>query len=446
MTINLNSLRTLLHGNSLKSSALRGLAWTSVGVAGAQLMRMASNLLMTRLLAPEHFGVMAIVWAVMTGLAMFSDIGLGPGIVRSSRFQDEDLLNTGWTLQMLRGLILLLACCAAALPIAGFYAEPSLALLLPAAGLTLLIASLAPMQVYTLQRRMAFGLLVKIELGAQAVALVTMLCAGVVFRSIWVLVLGAVVAALVKTVAQWRLLPVHRHRLAWLRSDVEELARFGGWIFVSTLLTFGAFSGGSLLLGKLASMEKVGLFAIASTLAKAAEQFYDQLSHKVLYPVYANLHANPDGEHRQRIFKIRVAITATFVPAMCAAAYCAQPIFRTLFDPRYAGAAWIFQAVLMGLVPSIISSTLPYLVARGSSVLAAGFSAARLIGFVVLAAIGYQLGGEDGAILGIAFVPSLLYLVAYGIQRAYRLSDFRIDAVALLVWMTTGLLIWRSYV
>lgn len=441
----LQALRARLRPKGLGSDALRVLVWTSLGFAGSQAMRLGGNLLMTRLLLPEYFGVMAIVTAVLVGLQMFSDIGLGPGIVRSSRHGSEDLLNTGWTLQLLRGVLLQLACCLAALPLAHFYNEPSLALLLPVSGVALLITSLAPMQVYTLQRTLSVGRLVGIDLAAQALALMAMLIASRFYHSVWILVLGAVAAAAVKTSVQWLLLPVHRHKLALISRDVQELARFGGWIFVSTLLTFGASSAGSLVLGKLATLEKVGLFAIALALAKVPEMFYDQICSRVLYPVYANLLAKQQGDPVGRILQIRAAIVAGFVPAICLVALFAQPIVRTLFDVRYHGAAWIFQALLLGLVPAVISSTMPYLIARGSSVLSAGFQAARLTGFAVLVSIGYQVGGEDGAILGIAFVPSLLYLVDYGIQRANGLSDFRVDAVALTIWAATGAAVWSRH-
>lgn len=431
-------------GRSLKSSVVRGAAWTTVGFAGAQAMRLGSNLLMTRLLAPEHFGLMAIVLVVLVGMGMFSDIGLGPAIVRSRRYQDEALLNTGWTLQLLRGLVMFTACCIVAVPVARIYGEPSLATLLPVAALSMLITAAGPMQVYTLQRDLALGRLVRVDLAAQAVALLIMLSAGWYFRSIWVLVLGAVAGALAKTAGQWLALPGHRHRLALRRREVGELVRFGGWVFLSTILTFGANSVGTLLLGKFAPLETLGLFAIAATLAKAAELFYEQLSSRVLYPLYAGLPEGDRSSHRPRILKLRIAIVATFVPAMCAVAYLAEPIVHTLFDARYHGAAWMFQVALIGLVPSMICSTLPYLMARGSFAVSAAFQAARLVGCITLMAIGHRLGGVDGAIIGLAFVPSLLYLLDHAIQRRHGLADFRIDAAALSLWALTLGAIWHA--
>ena len=70
------------------------------------VIRFGSNLVMTRLLVPQMFGVMAIATVIMVGLAMFSDLGLRQSIVQSRRGSDPVFLNTAWSVQIVRGLIL----------------------------------------------------------------------------------------------------------------------------------------------------------------------------------------------------------------------------------------------------------------------------------------------------------------------------------------------------
>ena len=91
---------------SLKQRALNAGFWSLAGYGFNQALRFGSNLLMTRLLVPEMFGVMTIAYVVMTGLAMFSDLGLRPSVVQSKRGSDPVFLNTAWATQILRGLLL----------------------------------------------------------------------------------------------------------------------------------------------------------------------------------------------------------------------------------------------------------------------------------------------------------------------------------------------------
>ena len=98
----------------LFARALRGSALTAGSYAITQGLRLGSNLILTRLLFPEAFGLMALVSVFLVGLAMFSDIGIGPAISHSKRGDEPGFLDTAWTLQVARGVILWLGASALA--------------------------------------------------------------------------------------------------------------------------------------------------------------------------------------------------------------------------------------------------------------------------------------------------------------------------------------------
>ena len=56
-----------------------------MGFGSSQVIRFASNLILTRLLLPQHFGLSAIVGMFVNGFQQLSDIGLGPAIIQSPR-------------------------------------------------------------------------------------------------------------------------------------------------------------------------------------------------------------------------------------------------------------------------------------------------------------------------------------------------------------------------
>ena len=91
---------------SLRQRILRAGTWTFVGYGVSQAIRLGGNLVMTRLLVPEMFGVMAIASIVLAMLMMLSDIGLTHNIVQSRRGEDPVFLNTAWAVQIIRGGLL----------------------------------------------------------------------------------------------------------------------------------------------------------------------------------------------------------------------------------------------------------------------------------------------------------------------------------------------------
>ena len=90
----------------LQSAVTRGVLWTTGGYGVSQVLRLATNLIVTRLLTPEAFGLMAIVDTLLIGAQMVSDTGIVQALVQRKDAPDRNLLNTAWTIHALRGLVL----------------------------------------------------------------------------------------------------------------------------------------------------------------------------------------------------------------------------------------------------------------------------------------------------------------------------------------------------
>ena len=206
-------LRGLLSGDGLRARALRGTAFTFFGFGTQQFLRLLSNLVLTRLLFPEAFGLMALVMVVLTGLQMISDAGLNPSIVQSRRGDEPDFLNTAWSLQIGRGFLLWLLTLALALPLARFYDQPQLAALLPVAGFGMVIQGFQSMRLASANRHIALGRLTLMELGSQVIGIAVMVLLAWWLRSVWALVIGTLIGTAIKTVLSHRMLPGHRDRL-----------------------------------------------------------------------------------------------------------------------------------------------------------------------------------------------------------------------------------------
>ena len=133
------SLRRLLRYEdekaSLKRRAAQGSLWEMSGRFAQQGLRLAGNLILTRLLFPEAFGLMAMVNVVIRGIQMFSDVGIRGSIISDRRGDDPRFLNTAWTFQICRGFLIWLATCVEAWFAARVYGAPELLLMIPVAGL-----------------------------------------------------------------------------------------------------------------------------------------------------------------------------------------------------------------------------------------------------------------------------------------------------------------------
>jgi len=407
-----------------------------VGYGASQILRLGSNLLLTRLLAPEYFGLMALINVLMIGLNMFSDLGLGPNIVQSRRGDDPRFLNTAWTVQFLRGCAIWLCSIVGAWPFAMFYDDPRLLWLVPVVGFSAVITGLNSMKVFSAQRHIDYARLTLIDLASQAASVALMVGWAMWQASVWALVGGWLFGNLVKMVATHTAMPGPRDRFSWDPASVHELIGFGKWIFVSTILSFAANSAGSLILGKVVSMAEVGVFSIAVTLAKGVEQAFETISSRVLLPVFARIKALPIAEVRARLLKVRLAVMGAFLPALWALAIFGQHVMELLFDQRYRGGGWILQLYAVSAMPGIISGIGQFYLARGNSFLVMTLSAIRLVTYLAAIYLGWLVGGGNGIIVGMALFTIPLYFLDMVFQRRYGIFMPWLDVGALGLTVT----------
>jgi len=73
----------------LTKRLVRGSAFEFAGYGSAQLTRLISNLVLTRMLFPEAFGLAALVNILNHALAMLSDVGLPSMIIQSEHGDDQ---------------------------------------------------------------------------------------------------------------------------------------------------------------------------------------------------------------------------------------------------------------------------------------------------------------------------------------------------------------------
>ncbi|HYP30281.1 MAG TPA: oligosaccharide flippase family protein, partial [Burkholderiaceae bacterium] len=166
---------SLVAGDSLLARVIRAGSVTMLGNVGSQLLRFGSNLLLTRLLFPGAFGLMAIAQSILTAANLLSDVGLQQAVVRSQRVHDPAFLDTIWTLQIVKGLLIVAAMAIAAPFAARGYGQPVLVAIMPALGLASLIVGFSSTQVALANRRIEVGRLTLMETGSQVLGIVVML-------------------------------------------------------------------------------------------------------------------------------------------------------------------------------------------------------------------------------------------------------------------------------
>jgi len=212
-------------GQQLRGAVTRGALWTTGGYGVGQALRLATNLVVTRLLNPEAFGLMAIVNSLLIGAEMVSDTGIVQTLVQRTAPPDRELLNTAWAVHALRGLLLFLLLALLAGPIASWYGEPLLVGLLTVSAFGLVLDGLCSTGKFVAAREMALRRLVLFDLVVQLSGVAVILAIAWHHRSVWALALGGLLSSAVGLVVSHVMFPRPGARLRWKREYRSEERR-----------------------------------------------------------------------------------------------------------------------------------------------------------------------------------------------------------------------------
>jgi O-antigen/teichoic acid export membrane protein len=436
---------------SIKRSAGPGAvatAWTLTGHVLRQSFRLAGNLVLTRLLVPEAFGLAAIVTMVLQGLALISDLGTRASVIQSKRGEDQPFLDTAWSMQVVRGIGLNLACIAVAWPVAKFYGDDRLVGMMCIIGIGAAISGTTPTSFYVLWRNLDQRRTTLIELVGQFLTLIFIVALAYLMRSPWALVIGTTVGQLITRITVAWATPGPRNRWHIDRAALSEIMNFGRWITLSSALTFVTSQGDRLLLGKLLTLSDLGVYSVAFFLARAIPEGVGLVVNRVLFPLYSRFGRDgSDGEIAFKIRRSRARLMALVVPPMCGLVVFGDLLVNLLYDDRYLAAGWMVRILAAGAILGIVLET-------GSIILLAqGDSRANflngLIRFLTLYAamlIGWNLSGLSGLIIGTAIAPVIQYPYMVYQLRRYKVWDPKLDSATMLfASVAVGLLLAGRY-
>jgi O-antigen/teichoic acid export membrane protein len=399
--------------SSLKALAIRGSIWTLAGHGGVLLIRMVRSLIMTRLLFPEVYGLMTLVWAVLTGLQMFADTGIVPTIIRDPRGDDPSFLNTAWTTNVFRGLLLWVVSCVIAYPLAAMYHQPALAQLLPVTGLTALIHGFVSTAMYTRRRHMDFKRLAILDLFNETVTFVVLVIWAYFYRNVWSLVAGAVVGQIFLVLASHLYLPGIRNKFRWDRSALDTFMGFGKWIYLSSAVYFLSTQSDRFLLARYLDMIHLGVYGTATVLSGAMQTVILKVNSDVLFPAYSRVVQEGTGRLKQAMLRTRLAIDAGMILPIAAATILGDRIVGLLYDQRYHDAGWMLQVLSVRLLlVATLSNSESCLIALGHPKYSFTQNLCRAIAMFVAIPIGWSLSGIKGVIWAVALseLPPLVVM------------------------------------
>lgn len=388
------------------------------GFGVAQTLRLVSNLILTRLVAPEAFGLMAVAVSINIWAIMLTDIGIGSSVIRSKHSDDPDYIRTAWTVQFARNVIVWVLIILAAFAVGvlaannafhenSIYADPLLPWVMAAAGAQVLIGAFSSINKIMSQRKLAMSRVIGLEIGAQIFAMAVTISLAAAGFGVWALIIGMLANTTVSAIASHIIFPGPAMRFAFRRAYFSEIFNFGKWLLIASFFGFIVNRGDQIIFGGFMTGERFSLYAIAAMWIVAASSTIQTVMQRILYTAFSEIIRERPQNLTSAYNRSRMIVEAIAILMAFGAFFFAEPVFALLYTETYAGVGYYVKLLspFLLLTPFRLINTI--VLAGGDSRNFTAVTVLAGVAVVALTPLMFSLVGEKAAIVTFALAEAL---------------------------------------
>jgi len=273
----------------LRSGVASGVRWGTFDRTVQTVLRLATTVLLARLVAPEDFGLIAIALVVVNLAALVSGLGLGPALVQRTDLRAEHV-GVAFTLSAGFGALLAALTASSAIPAAAFFDQPSLRRVLPVLAVIFLFKGVELTPNDMLVREMRFRSYYLTSTIAVTVASAVGVILAVAGWGIWALVSLSLVEAALAAMLAWVVAiraGVWSPSVSMDRGALRDLLPYSSYVTVSLLVGYGQSNADNLLIGKILGTRPLGYYNLAYRAFLLPLQRFGEVISDSVFPALA---------------------------------------------------------------------------------------------------------------------------------------------------------------
>lgn len=322
--------------SSLKHQAIGGVIWSAIERFSAQGISFLLSIIIARLVAPEEYGLIAMLAIFIDIAQSFVDSGFSNALIQKKDRTNTDI-STVFYFNIIISIIVYFILYFSAPYIADFYQEPILSQVCRILGLDIILASLALVQRTILQIDIDFRRLTKISLISTIISGIL----GIIFAwygfGIWALLIQRITNTIFQTILLW-ITSSWRPVYVFSISSFNQLFSFGSKLMLGGLLHTIYLNLYPLIIGRYFTPINVGYFTRAQQLSIFPSNNITYIVKRVTYPMLCTIQNNNERIEKSQFRIIRLTAFVVF-PLMVGVAILSEPIILILLTEKWLPAA-----------------------------------------------------------------------------------------------------------
>ena len=405
-----------------------GAIWMLVAKLFDQGLGLVSTLVLARLLVPEDFGLVAMATAVIAALELLTAFSFDMALIQNQKATRAHY-NTVWTFNLLLGLTVGLALLLLAVPVAQFYREPKLELVMVFLAAGVLIQGLENVGIVDFRKEMQFHKEFQFVLLKKIASVSTGIVLALTFRSYWALVGGILAGKAVGLVLSYAMHP-YRPRLSLEARG--ELFHFSKWLLLNNLLSFLWTRSADIVIGRFLGSRPLGLYNMALTIAHIPTTNLSAPINRAVFPGYAKM-SDDLAVLRQGFLNVISVISLVTLPAAGGIAVTAELAVGVLLGEKWAGAVPLLQILAFYTAISAINGNIFYVfTALGTPRTFTFLVGGSLLVFLPILIILTREYGPWGAAVAQLATNLIFFPIYYG--TLLRRLDLRLGRFLAVMW------------
>lgn len=397
---------------TFRERTLSGALWSVTSQTGRQLILLASNLILARLLTPRDFGLSATVLIFVNFGIILAEQGFGAALIQRAEVTEEHLSSIHWV-NVALGLLFSALFYAGAPFIAGIFQEDALVPLTRVVSLIFAINSLGMVHTTLLTRELSFKTLAKVEVAAAwaggAVAIVLAWRGwGPMSIAVQSVVTACVGVAMLWSVSGWR------PRLLFRRSAVRDLFAFSSNSFLGSVANYWVRNVDNVLVGWVLGQGPLGVYSRAYAVMLFPLSRVTRVLSRVMFPSLSLIQDDPPRIRSVFLRMTRVIALVTF-PVMLGVAASAENFTAVVFGPQWGEMVPVLRILaVVGMVQSVTTLVVNIYMARDQT----GLRLRVMLPIQLAQVLGIVLGLKWG-ILGVSIGYAIASLATAPVECYY---------------------------
>jgi teichuronic acid exporter len=331
-------------GDNFKKNMIGALTWSSVNIFGVQLVQLVIGIILARILMPEDFGLIGILYVFFGLSTVLIDGGFGQGLIKKTNADNKDF-STVFFLNIGLSLVLYVILYFSAPLIARFFSQPELILLARVVFLAVLIFPFYQTQQIQLLRKLNYKTLATVNISSVAISGILAAILAIYGHGVWALVYQQLSFHFCRFIfytiyIRWK------PDFSFQFSTIKELWGFTLPLLGQSILNVIFNQIYIVVIGRFYPIRQVGFFTQANKYSETVNAATQNILAMGTFPSFTKI--QDDKERLLRIYRrLTSSVSMITFPLVVFLIVAAEPIIITLISEKWLPSVVLLQLLLL---------------------------------------------------------------------------------------------------